>query len=381
MNSVGEKRLQRTVTLVCATMFVAFSFTFIALYKAPLLEALYDKIATGRLDFNPYVVAAFVSAALTLFAFWLNSFLKFKREWTALVYLPSCTLLAFITDINRTIYTGEGDMLPWLFIFLSVILFNLFVSFILRRVLFAKIKNYNVEGNRIIWRNNMLFVVMFLATGFFSDSDKNLYNESLAYSQYKRGNIENALEVARSSLTASHELTASRAYYLALKGELAEKLFCYPQYFGAEGLLPDTLQTTPLSPDSVYHAIGVQRMQQETAMQCLQRATEVDSISGILADYYLCALLLEKRIMQFREELPHYYTTNSVDSLPAHYKEALLLYDYVTSTADEETVDSTLQNKFNSIRDLVERGNHSARKGGNTIDELENTYWWYYLYE
>lgn len=378
MRSVSEKRMQRTVTLICATLFVAFSFTYISLYKAPLLEALYDHVATGKLDYNPYIAATIITATLTILAIWLNRLMKFQREWTALAYLPSCILLAFITDINRGIYTNEGDLLPWLFIFLSVALFNLFISFILRRILFAKIKDYNLESNRLVWRNMVIFALMFMLTGFLSDGEKDFNYESAAYVEYKHGNIDAALNVAKDCSSASQELTASRAFYLALQNKMGDNLFNYPQHFASDGLLLPVQKTTPLSSDSTYAVLGIERKPRETVFECLQRTVHVDSVSNMVKDYYLCALLLEKRILQFKDELLQFYNIENVDSLPTHYKEALLLYNYVAKDG-EQIADTTLQHKFDAMHALSKQGN--KRKKSSADEELMRTYWWYYLYE
>lgn len=378
MRSVSEKRMQRTVALICATLFVAFSFTYISLYKAPLLEALYDHVATGKLDYNPYIAATIITATLTILAIWLNRLMKFQREWTALAYLPSCILLAFITDINRGIYTNEGDLLPWLFIFLSVALFNLLISFILRRILFAKIKDYNLESNRLVWRNMVIFALMFMLTGLLSDGEKDFNYESAAYVEYKHGNIDAALNVAKDCSSASQELTASRAFYLALQNKMGDNLFNYPQHFASGGLLLPVQRTTPLSPDSIYAILGIERKSKETVFECLQRNVRNDSVPSIVKDYYLCALLLEKRILQFKEELSHYYNIENVDSLPTHYKEALLLYNYVVNDG-EQIVDTTLQHKFDAMRILSKQGYRMKKSSAD--EELRRTYWWYYLYE
>ena len=89
MRNNGEKRLQRVVATVCATLFAVFTFLFVGVYQAPLLEAFYNEVATGKLNYNPWLVGGVVSLVLTTLALWLNRFAKLRREWTALAYLPS----------------------------------------------------------------------------------------------------------------------------------------------------------------------------------------------------------------------------------------------------------------------------------------------------
>ena len=71
MRNSSEIRLQRVVAYTCATLFALFSFTFIAFYQAPLLEMMYNHVATGKLEYNNVVVAGVITAFLTLLAVWL----------------------------------------------------------------------------------------------------------------------------------------------------------------------------------------------------------------------------------------------------------------------------------------------------------------------
>ena len=90
-------------------------------------------------------------------------------------------------------------------------------------------------------------------------------------------------------------------------------------------------QLTPLSPDTVYATIGVKRNVGEDAMEYLYRVVQADSISRTAADYFLCGLLLEKRLTDFVDYLPRFYNFAQGDSLPRHYKEALIYYATVMS--------------------------------------------------
>ena len=288
--SKNEKRIQRTATLFCVVLFVVFSYTFLAVYQAPLLEIFYDKVANGKLQYNAHIVAGIITALLTLLALWLNRMAGFKREWTAVAYLPSCIILAFITDIDRTLYTGGFSYLAWGIIFAVAILLYLFMAFILHRVLFAQIKNLDMEGSRIMWRNMLLLTLLFFLTGTLSSAEEDIKNEAMAYKYYKRGNIDKALKVGRNAASASRELTSSRAYYLALNGELGERLFAYPQYYGSEALLSSFTQTTPLSPDTVYSQFDIERRATDTTIEFLARAASADSVSRNVADYYLPAI-------------------------------------------------------------------------------------------
>lgn len=382
MRNSEEKRLQRVVATVSAALFVVFSFLFVAVYQAPLLEAFYNSISTGRLQYNPWMVGGIVSLSLTLLALWLNRFTGFKREWTAMAYLPSSLILAFITDIDRTIYTGGGSMKGWLLILAAVVPVYAIFSFMLRRMLFESIKSAAMSQNRMLWRNLMLLILQFCLVGTLSNSEENFKRETRVASFYNAGMVDKALEVGYKSLNASRELTAMRAYLLANEGLLGERVFEYPQYYGVEGLFFPSEQTSPFVPDSVYSLIGATPAEGESAVEFLERTTYADSANVVARDYYLTSLLLDRRLVKFKDEVLAIYGAKGLDALPKHYREALLLYADIDTTAagDYAINDATMLKRLQRMRaeealhpDLYVRSNYVRRYYGNT-------YWWYFIY-
>lgn len=382
MRNSEEKRLQRVVATVSAALFVVFSFLFVAVYQAPLLEAFYNSISTGRLQYNPWMVGGIVSLSLTLLALWLNRFTGFKREWTAMAYLPSSLILAFITDIDRTIYTGGGSMKGWLLILAAVVPVYAIFSFMLRRMLFESIKSAAMSQNRMLWRNLMLLILQFCLVGTLSNSEENFKRETRVASFYNAGMVDKALEVGYKSLNASRELTAMRAYLLANEGLLGERVFEYPQYYGVEGLFFFSEQTSPFVPDSVYSLIGATLAEGESAVEFLERTAYADSANVVARDYYLTSLLLDRRLVKFKDEVLAIYGAKGLDALPKHYREALLLYADIDTTAagDYAINDATMLKRLHRLRaeealhpDLYVRSNYVRRYYGNT-------YWWYFIY-
>ena len=378
MRNKEEIRLQRVVMALCAILFAVFSFLFVAKSQSVLLELLYDKVATGKLQYNAYVVGGVISVALTIFALWLNKFTGFKREWTAFSFMPSAMVLAFITDIDRSLYTGEYDYLKWIIVLAIGVFAYAAFSFVLRRILFAKIKNVAMSANRIIWRNLVLFVILFSLVGFLSNGEENFKREALVASYYKKGDSDNALKVGYLSNVASHSLTVQRAYILAKGGMLGERLFEYPQYYGADGLIPAKEQVSPLVPDSVYALLGASPLQGEEALDVFKRALKNDNVSPAAKDYYLSALLLDRKIVEFTDNVKTLYPDTETANLPKHYQEALVLYSSING--DSVQASAAMQEQFNAFKaleaeheDILVRGNYLRRHFGRT-------YWWYFLY-
>ena len=383
MRNSEEKRLQRVVAPVCATLFAVFAFLFVAVYQAPLLEAFYNEVATGKLDYNPWLVGAIISSLLTILALWLNRFAKLRREWTALAYLPSALLLAFITDVDRRLYTGGSLPSSWIFIFASGLLVYGFFAFILRRILFEKIKDVTMATNRVLWRNVMSMVVLICIVGTLSNGNGDFKRETLMMSHLNNGDTVKALRVGKTSLEASRELTVLRSYILAAGNGLGEHLFEYPQFYATDGLLPAMQRTSPLVPDSVYSMLGATPVDGESSAHFLRRIAHADSTTNVAKDYYLASLLLEKRLIEFKDEALSMYGVNSVDSLPKHYREALMLYADIADSTEVlpfEMDDAEMRATLDELRaeesmhdDAFIRGNYVRRKFGRT-------YWWYFLY-
>ena len=380
MRGKEEKRLQRVVACICATLFALFAFLFVAVYQSPLLEAFYNNVATGKLDYNGYVLGFIVSALLTSLALWLNRFAKFRREWTALAYLPSALILAFVTDIDRSIYTGGRSYVGWIVIFAVGIIFYAASSYVLHHILFEKIKNITMSANRIIWRNLILFVLIFCMVGTLSNGEENFKREALMISRYNKGDVEGALEVGNRSLDASPELTAIRAYVLASENLMGERLFEYPQLYGSDGLLPGVVQTSPLLPDKVYALIGAEPEAAEEPLNFLRRAAYADSTNTIAREYYLNALLLEKCLPEFKDELPLLYGSFDADDLPRHYREALILVSEFDKNYTLELSSDTLAIQFAKLRETEGKYTNALERNNYVRKDFGRTYWWYYLY-
>lgn len=379
MRNKEEIRLQRVVVALSATLFAVFSFLFVAKFQTPLLELLYERVATGKLEYNAYVVGASISIFLTLFALWINRYTGFKREWTALSYLPSSILLAFITDIDRSIYIGGYNYQKWIIVALIGVFAYASFSYVLRRVLFAKIKNVAMSANRIVWRNLEIFVVLFCLVGFLSNGEENFKREALVESYYRKGNVKKALEVGYLSNTVSKTLATQRAYILAKEGLLGEKLFEYPQPYSSDVLFPEDVQVSPLVPDSVFSLIGVNPVPGEKMLETLKRTVESVSCTPAARDYYLSAMLLDRRLVEFAGTVASLYPDVKISDMPKHYQEALVLY----SNIDGSVVDSDnngMQELYDAFKALEKQYDDPFVRANYMRRNFGRTYWWYYLY-
>lgn len=380
MRNAGERRLQNFVTLFCALVFALFGFTFVAVYKSAEIEVFYDALATGKLQYNGYVLSAVFTSLLLGLALWLNRFAGFRREWSAMAYVPSALLLAFFTGIDRTFFTGGKEYAVWAWAFGAGLLLYAGFSFVLNRMLFEKIKDSSAVAHRIIWRNLILFVIMFMAVGCLSGSERNFRREALQYTLFKKGDMEAALAVGRHSPVASRQLSAQRAYMLSLKGELADHFFDYPVCFDSESLLPSVERDAPIEPCAVYSHIGIERKPGEGAMDFLSRAVEQCDTNVVAREYYLTALLTERRLVDFVDKVFEYYNVGDSDRLPKHYKEALVLYAFILPSFDVRVKDEAMVRRFTAMMEAVRECGDAPMTAYLMRIVYGDTYWWYFLY-
>ena len=98
-------------------------------------------------------------------------------------------------------------------------------------------------------------------------------------------------------------------------------------------------------------------------------------------DYYLCCLLADRDLDAFAKELTKTVNVDdslACDSLPRHYREALVLYQHVRSQHITNYKDATLEADYRDMRKLLAE----KRDRREILFEMKkiygNTYWYYY---
>ncbi|MBQ8735051.1 MAG: hypothetical protein IJY75_03615, partial [Bacteroidaceae bacterium] len=140
-------------------------------------------------------------------------------------------------------------------------------------------------------------------------------------------------------------------------------------------------QTSPLTAEMVYAHLKVSPQNGEKILPFLERALTVDTASSAVKDYYLSALLLDRRLEEFVDTLSAFYNVDDKASLPTHYKEALWIYGKISGDSTMQLKDTAMARKYSELlalerehKDILVRSNYVRRFFGQT-------YGWYYLYE
>ncbi|MBQ2299390.1 MAG: hypothetical protein II278_08460, partial [Bacteroidaceae bacterium] len=205
-----------------------------------------------------------------------------------------------------------------------------------------------------------------------------------------------AVEVGKKSLRTTPRLTQLRMYALERQGLLAERLFDYPQHDGSQGLLnvADTFFYNRISSQEICAFLGAYCGKNvKTASQYYQLVFADSLWNRHTVDYYLCSLLLDRKLKEFYDKLLLYYNLSDTiagayENLPKSYREALLLVgdsDYVIQgklVVGGDTLavfkDKDIVMQFKDYHDRKTGLSNETERINKTHREFGKTYWWYY---
>ena len=95
-------------------------------------------------------------------------------------------------------------------------------------------------------------------------------------------------------------------------------------------------------------------------------------------DYYLSALLLEKKLDQFATSFEELYIVK--DSIPRYYRQALFLHQKMNPVMGNEIVDEIMQSQWEAYEKMKKELSGTVGEGNLMRRKYGDTYWWYYQY-
>ena len=117
----------------------------------------------------------------------------------------------------------------------------------------------------------------------------------------------------------------------------------------------------------------------EPALDFFRRICHEESGNYTTLDYYLSALLLEKKLDEFVKEFDALYSVR--DSIPIYYNQALYLHAKMYGTSTGETTNEALEALWEKYRAKQEELSGQRGEGNYMRREFGDTYWWYYQYK
>ena len=374
------------IRLMCAIVFLTFSFVWLYCFQADVLAAAQHVLSKGLTSYKPLVGALLITLVLQVLQLIVYALTRLRKRSHALTYLPSMLALAMITNINSNVESGYA-LGAWWVVLLIIVVWVLLV--LAARALQAVEPDAEPKGffSRPMWINMLTMALLIIVVVAISNSNAVFHYRMRAESRLMSGDYEGALQMGDKSLESDADLQMIRMYALSRTGELGERLFAYPVSAHSEAMLPveGKSKFVMYPTDSLYKFLGARPKGEMTTDRYLELMQRRDSLDDRhIADYQLCGLLLDKRIDDFVRLLRRYYTegdTLVIDRLPKHYREAMTLYTHLRSKPVVVYHNNVMDEDWKNLQELEAKYPDPTERMGKVEEQYRGTYWYYYEYE
>ena len=376
---------------VCAALFLLFTFSWLYFFQADMLAVAQHGLSGGKTHYDRTVGALIVTGVLFVLQLLVYALVRLSRRTHALTYLPSFLLLAFVSSLRFPFRWGA-----WLWAGPLVLLLWGGAVWLAKKV--YPFENDVKEPTGLfsprMWLNLLQMAAMMLGVAAVSDTNAVRHYKARAEVALLQGDAEGALQVGCRSLETDETLTMLRIFALSSQGQLADRLFEYPirgtstdmlPLWGSKAklaLLPDTViwdhfgqrpDTILARADSLSRLTYGERLTTRIYLDSLEKDTLATTA---YVDYRLMGMLIDRQLDSFVANLPRYYPV-SPDSLPRHYREALILYRAQRDTSFIYS-DSLLTPRWQQFQQLDSLYPRASERRVRTDDSLRVTYWYYY---
>lgn len=374
------KRNFRIIRCVCGLLFLLFCFLFLYSLQPDWMALTQRILSKGQTTYAPLLGAVLITFVLQLVQVGMERWVSWPLRLYAFSYAPSCLLLALCTGYSFEALGDRSEALSLWGIGALVLLYAGGVRLVRS---WPSATGEPSSFFTALWPNALMLSVMLFWVGLAGNTNDSLHQELRMVRWVEEGNYEAALQVGRRSDVTTPSLSALRAYTLSECGLLGDKLFFYPHPEGLQGLLPqaqDSLLTERWA-YKLYRKLGGRPGSSvvRRPLRYLELLAERDTVAQAVVDYLLCGYLLDKRLDRFAEALPAYYAVN--DSLPLHYKEALVLYAHVRTHPVLVFSEGAIVANYDGFQDCRARCKpHSVEQYSRCRDMYGHTYWFYYYF-
>lgn len=328
------------LTVICFILFVSYSFLLYIKHQYGVVALSYivesELLTSDIADSATWISAMLGTVLCSIPAIVLLSTLHFPLPMKALAFLPSYIILGFLTGISPSSVSATKNelhlLMPLLMLLVTTFLILFSQAYHENRGEHAPIFNY-------LGINVLVSCVGMLSCIALTNTDRQLHVQlALADAMYRNDTLKME-SILKGETVSNNNITAIQVFDLSRKGVLADKLFSINGLTGSESILPDTMPASlvyhtssmvfeHLSVDPGCDSLCVPDLLEKSLLEKMTLGT--DSISsadtetlGVLTDYYLCSLLLDRELKRFSSALSMYYDKGH--TLPLHYREALCL--------------------------------------------------------
>ena len=358
--------------IYCLLTNILFVFVYIYFYQTPTLTFAQNVLSEGVTVYYPFTNALLVTLTAWILQAVVRSVTKLRGIGYALTFVPSMLFVAFLTSIE---VEGDHDfrVTTWVWLIPLILLLFFFLAHYVRQIEIVSGKTVKSHVSESI--NMFVSLVMMLLVSIAGNGDEMLHKRIKAEklilkSEYKAiaENEHEGGEVLRFFGLASGDKSKKRC-------EKTDSTLSLIRFIALdkEGLLPEKLFTQPFLGNSMS------LRQMENIKPYLFDKKFLSRRKS--QDYYLCCLLADRDLDAFAKELTKTVNVDdslACDSLPRHYREALVLYQHVRSKHITNYKDATLEVDYRDMRKLLEEKRDRREIAFEMKKVYGNTYWYYF---
>lgn len=371
------------VKTVCATIFLLFVAIYVFSYQEDTL-ALTQHILSGGATVYSRVIGGFIiTIALALLHFTTAKVMRTKPLCIyALSCFPSLYILAMLTDFDTS-----HPLSPWrwwaILMPLACAVWWGVVYFLGELLRYRCSDNRHEEGYlaRTLGCNIFILAAMMIGVGLLSNSNDITHYRLRMERLLMHGEYAKALEVGKQSDKSDANLTMLRVFALAHEGRLGDELFKYPVSGTSASIVPQLAdgKMLMLSPDSVYRMLGAIPRHGQSTKHYLNAIVKSGQATKAAIEYQLCGMLIDKNLDGFVSLLMKTHKID--DSLPLHYREALILYTHRRSSPKVVYRNTVMDTDYDDMQRLEAETHSPGERRIMIYKQFAGTYWEYFDYE
>ena len=416
-----------TIRVVCAIVFLTFVFSYVYCYQSDVLALAQHVWSGGETHFDSMIGAVLITVVLYIIHLGVCTTVRLPHRAFALSFAPSLILLGVLSSATLQ----PDNSVSVLYAAIVACVFLVLIGFAMKLLSdYAPCESKLHGGTSLLslvaWYNYGLLATLFFVTFCMGNNDRYMHSVLKMEHNIMEGHYEPALDVAKNEGDAS--MTMLRAFALSRQNELGERLFEYPVSGGSRALFPLKGTTrTMLMPDSlVWRNLGGYPREEVKDVKYFLRILQKQNMARpSVDDYMLTAYLLDKDLCGFAREIVKVYDfrtqqekdeeladiekkrrklarmigeqaaidsikpremispsgirLKTLEELPKHYREALILYTHSRSQRQLVYANSAMETDYAEFQKILRTKHKTKAEHDNALKSAYfGTYWWYY---
>ncbi len=377
--SYKDNSTARNITRVLLMLlFLSFTVCYIHYMQCDFIALTQHILSGGRTQYNRIIGTLSITATAFAIQVLFSRVFVLPTAIYAVSYIPSALFLAAVTDLIP-------DFEPFKLAIYATVLIVCISLYIHWSSASSKRQRAACATSSLI-SNTAIIAVIMLTTGITGNTKRILHYELKAEHYLASNDFDKTLGIGIKSTETSKMLTDLRAYALARKGILNEKIFEYPIPAGMRSFLPMPDDSTKMTfnPRNIYGWLGAEPhtpVMQEQFLNTVSTQPELADTHPQIMEYQLATLLLNKQIDSFATAVKEWKGDSIKRSdLPKHFREALVLYQRLRTKPVITIKDDLTETNYNDFAKMKHAAQNSHKNANALRLQYGDTYWWHYFF-